>query len=387
MREAFDVLIIGAGAAGCYCAIHAAERGLRVALIEKNPSIGAKIRVSGGGRCNLTNQEISAEHYLSENPDFCRSALHRHNQWQALAWFEAAGLHFEEKTLGQLFCVQRSRGVIASLQQALDRLGVTLITDARIQSLRAENDGYQLQSNQGDWLGRQCVIATGGPAWPKLGASAFALQIARQFHLPVLPFRPALVPLTLKQPLTALSGLSCEVIVSCAGSPSFRENLLFTHHGLSGPAILQISSYWRAGEAITVNFLPDEPADALYRAKQQTPQISAQQWLKQRLPKTLAQYLIPNERPLQEYSHDALQALSGQLFARLIYPNGDEGLKKAEVCRGGVDTRCIDPRHFSVRSQTGLYFIGEALDVTGWLGGYNFQWAWSSAWCCAQALQ
>ncbi|MDO5091588.1 MAG: aminoacetone oxidase family FAD-binding enzyme [Cardiobacteriaceae bacterium] len=386
-----DILILGAGAAGLYCAIHAAARGRRVIVLEQNAHIAQKIRVSGGGRCNLTNLDIRPEAYLSHNPRFCRSALARHSQHDALAWFAAEGLTFAEKTLGQLFCEQKSRGVIAALENAALRHGVVLSTATRLEHLERDGDAFVAHSNQGIFRAEKFVIASGGPSFAKLGGSDIALRLARQFGLRSHPFRPALVPLTLNPAPSALAGASCTVRAQSGDSPVFREQLLFTHRGLSGPAILQISSYWQKGEAITLDFLPDQADDWLLQEKTQQPKRSLGNTLKTVLPAAIAQWLLQEQeddgsRALGQYRDAQLRALQARLHRWQTVPDGHEGMAKAEVSAGGIDTRDIDPKTFMGKPCPGLHAIGEALDVTGWLGGYNFQWAWSSAWCCAQGL-
>lgn len=347
----FDVLIIGGGAAGCYCAIHAAQLGLSVAILERNHSIGAKIRVSGGGRCNLTNLYIAPEAYLSSNPNFVRSALARHTQWDFLTWLESHHLKTEEKTLGQLFCVQKSRGILAVLGQALIKHQVTVITDCTVTKLEKNSQGYCVESNQGQYQGIQCVIACGGPSFPKLGATDSALHFAKQLQIANIPFRPALVPFTLRSPQTELAGISTEVIVQTENAPSFRENLLYTHRGLSGPAILQISSYWQKGNPIYVDYLPDLATDFLLQEKQQRPRQTLVSILKRHLPSKLAEYFSVNyPESLQHYSNACLQKLSKQLHSTQFYPSGTEGMKKAEVSTGGIDTRQLNPRTFEIKS-------------------------------------
>lgn len=390
--NAYQVLIIGAGAAGCYAAIHAAMRGKTVLLIEQNHDIGQKIRISGGGRCNITNLSSAPEHYLSHNPGFCRSALARHTPQDFLAWFYAQGLHTEEKTKGQLFCREKSRGVIAALQRELDRTGVTLSTHTQLKRLIYQANGYVAQTNQGAFYAEQCVIATGGSAYPKLGGSSIALKLAKQFALNAYPFIPALVPLTLPTPLINLSGISCEVIAQTIDGVSFQEQLLFTHRGLSGPVMLQLSSYWKSNTPIYINFLPNHAHTYLIEYKQSHPNHHIKTALKSALPTALAHYLSdtlapkPADTPLQHYSNADLLALMAQCQHYVFYPDGTEGLGKAEVTTGGIDTRAFNPKTFACKTQPNLYAIGEALDVTGQLGGFNFQWAWASAWCCAQAL-
>ena len=383
-----DILILGGGAAGLYCAIHAAARGKTVTVLEQNADIGQKIRVSGGGRCNLTNIHTRPEAYHSHNPRFCRSALARHSQHDALAWFTAQGLSFTEKTLGQLFCDQRSRGVIDALRHAAEHNGVTLSTDTRLHSLTHHGTHYSAATNQGTYHAAKFVIASGGASFPKLGGSDTALRLARQFGLKNHPFRPALVPLTLASPWTGLAGASCTVAAQSGASPVFRDQLLITHRGLSGPAILQISTYWQAGQTITLDFLPDAAPDHLCTEKRAHPQKTLHSHLKNTLPAALVAHLCaayPNQR-LGDYRDQHLRELENHLRRHSLIPSGHEGMGKAEASSGGIDTRDIDPKTFMSKKQPGLHIIGEALDVTGHLGGYNFQWAWSSAWCCAQAL-
>lgn len=383
----FDVIILGAGAAGCYCAIHAAERGLAVALIEKNAGIGAKIRISGGGRCNLTNLHIHPDAYLSQNPHFCRGALSRHTQHDFLAWLAAQGLSSTEKTLGQLFCEQKSRGLLAALEHRLNTADVALITDACASSITPQPSGWQVETNQGRYSAAQLVLATGGPSFPKLGASDSAIRLTKPLGIKNIPFSPALVPLLLHPAMPELAGISTAAAVSAPDAPTFCENLLFTHRGLSGPAILQISSY-RSHGAIAIDLLPDMPADFLHQAKRCGPRQRLAAILKQHLPAKLADHLAGDaHEPLQHYSRTQLDALAARLKDWRPPISGTEGMAKAEVSTGGIDTRELNPRTMMVKKHAGLYAIGEAVDVAGWLGGYNFQWAWSSAWVCAQALQ
>lgn len=382
-----SVIIIGGGAAGTYCAIHAAQRGLSVCILEKNPAIGAKLRVCGGGRCNFTNLHIKPEAYLSHNPHFCRSALAKHNQWDVLKWFDEHRLTYHEKKSGQLFCAQHSRGVIQALADELHHFGVPIHYNTCVLHIEKTENGYLLHTNQGDFAAEQLVIACGGASFAKLGATDCALTFAKSLKIANYPFRPALVPLLLSPAFPQLAGVTTEVIVKTENAPDFRDDMLFTHRGLSGPAILQISSYWQKGAALELNFLPDCPPDFLLTTKQQQPQKSLSHVLKTLLPAALVQHFIPNQQPLQQYSDAQLRAYTQQLQHYRVLPSGTEGMKKAEVCRGGIDTRTMDPRTLQIKAHADLYAIGEAVDVTGWLGGYNLQWAWSSAWCCAQALR
>ena len=384
----YDAIIIGAGAAGTYCAIHAANRGLRVLLLDHNPEPGAKIRISGGGRCNFTNTDARADTYYSHNPHFPRAALARHRPQDVLDWFGARGITWHEKHLGQIFANQRSRGILAALHGALTNSGATLQPATTLLEHHHDGEQFRLHTSRGDYRTPHLVIASGAPSYPKLGATDLALRIAKQHHIANYPYRPALVPLTLDRPPTQLAGISHDVIIQCDGAPAFRDQLLYTHRGLSGPAVLQISTYWQRGAAITLNHLPDLPADALVAAKRAQPQQTLAHFLREHLPKAVADHLArayPAE-PLQHHSDAVLRDIMHALQQHAVTPSGTEGMHKAEASSGGIDTRELDPKTFMVKKRPGLYIIGEALDVTGWLGGYNLQWAWSSAWSCAQYL-
>ena len=384
----YDAIILGAGAAGTYCAIHAASRGLRVLLLDHNPDLGAKIRVSGGGRCNFTNTGARADTYYSRNPHFPRGALARHSPQDVLAWFGARGISWHEKHLGQIFADQRARGILAALHDALADSGATLLTATTLHEQTHDDSEYHLRTSRGDYRAPQLVIACGAPSYAKLGASDLALRLAKHYHLNNYPFRPALVPLTLDRPPAQLAGISHDVIIECDGAPAFRDQLLYTHRGISGPAVLQISTFWQRGATITINHLPDLPADALVAAKRARPQHSLAQTLREHLPKAVADHLaLPYPAaPLQHHSDAVLRDIMHALQRHSVIPSGTEGMNKAEASSGGIDTRELDPKTFMVKKRPGLHVIGEALDVTGWLGGYNLQWAWSSAWCCAQYL-
>ena len=388
MTYTFDAIIIGGGASGSYCAIHAAARGLRVCLLEHNRDIGAKIRVSGGGRCNYTNLHLSAEAYHGHNPAFVRSALARHNQWQVLDWFAARGITAEEKHQGQIFAAERARGILTALHDGLTASGVHPHHHIAIHSQHYDGDRYCVETSHGDFRAPQLVIACGGPSYPKLGASDYALRVAKQYGIRNYPFRPALVPLTLATPPVGLVGISHEVSITTAGAPSFRDDLLYTHRGISGPAVLQISSYRQKDVPILINHLPDLPADYLLARKRAHPQHNLAHALRPHLPKAVADHLAAahGNRDLHAYSDAALRDIMHALQHQAVVISGSEGMNKAEVSSGGVDTRELDPKTFAVKKQPGLFIVGEALDVTGWLGGYNLQWAWSSAWCCAQHL-
>lgn len=389
----YDVIIVGAGAAGLMCAAQAGKRGRRVLLVDKAEKIGKKILISGGGRCNFTNLGVHAGAYLSHNPHFCKSALARYTPQHFLDLMRQHKLGWHEKTLGQLFCEQKAPAIVEMLWQECAQAEVELRLNTTIEDFAQVDGGFQLQTDAGEqWQAASLVIATGGPSIPRMGATDSSLQIAKRFGLKSIPFVPALVPFTFTQDmldglLAGLAGVSTEVVVSC-GQGSFREQMLFTHRGLSGPAMLQISSYWRKGMALEIDLLPGRDAYAwLQVMQQQRPKAELKTLLAEVLPQRLAQRLceqvIPN-RPLGQYADKALQAIVQQLQAWELTPSGTEGMRTAEVSLGGVDTRELSSKTFEARKVSGLYFIGETVDVTGWLGGYNFQWAWASGWCAGQ---
>lgn len=389
----YDVIIVGAGAAGLMCAAQAGKRGRRVLLVDKAEKIGKKILISGGGRCNFTNLGVHAGAYLSHNPHFCKSALARYTPQHFLDLMRQHKLSWHEKTLGQLFCEQKAPAIVEMLWQECAQAEVELRLNTTIEDFAQVDGGFQLQTDAGEqWQAMSLVIATGGPSIPRMGATDSGLQIAKRFGLKSIPFVPALVPFTFTQDvldglLAGLAGVSTEVVVSC-GQGSFREQMLFTHRGLSGPAMLQISSYWRKGMALEIDLLPGRDAYAwLQVMQQQRPKAELKTLLAEVLPQRLAQRLceqvIPN-RPLGQYADKALQAIVQQLQAWELTPSGTEGMRTAEVSLGGVDTRELSSKTFEARKVPGLYFIGETVDVTGWLGGYNFQWAWASGWCAGQ---
>ena len=389
----YDVIIVGAGAAGLMCAAQAGKRGRRVLLVDKAEKIGKKILISGGGRCNFTNLGGHAGAYLSHNPHFCKSALARYTPQHFLDLMRQHKLGWHEKTLGQLFCEQKAPAIVEMLWQECAQAEVELRLNTTIEDFAQVDGGFQLQTDAGEqWQAMSLVIATGGPSIPRMGATDSGLQIAKRFGLKSIPFVPALVPFTFTQDmldglLAGLAGVSTEVVVSC-GQGSFREQMLFTHRGLSGPAMLQISSYWRKGMALEIDLLPGRDAYAwLQVMQQQRPKAELKTLLAEVLPQRLAQRLceqvIPN-RPLGQYADKALQAIVQQLQAWELTPSGTEGMRTAEVSLGGVDTRELSSKTFEARKVPGLYFIGETVDVTGWLGGYNFQWAWASGWCAGQ---
>jgi hypothetical protein len=389
----FDVIVLGAGAAGLMAAIEAGRRGRTVLVLEKSVKPAEKIRISGGGRCNFTNLRCAPANFLSQNPRFCISALKRYTPRDFLARVEAAGIAWHEKTLGQLFCDGSSQQIIDLLLTDCAAAGVELRTEG--EALRVEKPGerFRLTTNHGEITCASLMVATGGPSIPKMGATGYAYELARQFGLTVVPPRPALVPFTFDplvlEKLKPLSGVSTEAVISC-GKTRFREALLFTHRGLSGPAVLQISSYWRPGAEITVDLLPDRDAFELLRsARSAQPRTELHNLLAELLPRRLAATLCEEaglDGRLADLSDKKLRAMADLLNRWRLKPGGTEGYRTAEVTAGGVDTTQISSKTFQANKVPGLYFIGECLDVTGWLGGYNFQWAWSSGHAAGQAV-
>ena len=390
--ETYDVVILGAGAAGLMCAAIAGKRGRRVLLLDKADKIGKKILISGGGRCNFTNLHVNPAAYLSQNPHFCKSALARYTANDFLDLMRHYHLSWHEKTLGQLFCDQKAPAIVDMLWTECQQAAVTLRLNTDVTQIQRADAQFHLQTTQGAFQAASLVIATGGPSIPRMGATDFGSHIAKQFGLKNIPFSPALVPFTFDQTLleglfAGLAGVSTPVAVSC-GDGYFREQMLFTHRGLSGPAMLQISSYWQKGAAVQIDLLPGLDAYAwLQSIQQQRPKAELKTLLAEILPNRLAQRLcetlFPN-RPLGQYGDKMLQSIAAQLHAWELTPAGTEGMRTAEVSLGGVDTRELSSKTLEVRKVPGLYFIGETVDVTGWLGGYNFQWAWASGWCAGQ---
>ncbi|WP_049292551.1 NAD(P)/FAD-dependent oxidoreductase [Franconibacter helveticus] len=393
--EQFDAVIIGAGAAGLFCAAQAGQAGCRVLLLDNGKKPGRKILMSGGGRCNFTNLYVEPSAYLSENPHFCKSALARYTQWDFIDLVGKHGIAWHEKTLGQLFCDDSAQQIVDMLMKECEKGSVTLRLRTEVLSIERDDSGYTLQLNGAHIKTPRLVIATGGLSMPGLGATPFGYKVAEQFGLKVLPTRAGLVPFTLHKPLLeqvqTLSGVAVPAVVSAENGVTFRENILFTHRGLSGPAVLQISSYWLPGEWVSVNLLPDTDLCAFLNAQREAhPNQSLKNTLAMLLPKRLVECLqelkqIP-ETTLKQLNGREQQALEESLQNWRVQPNGTEGYRTAEVTLGGVDTHALSSRTMEARNVPGLYFIGEVMDVTGWLGGYNFQWAWASAWACAQAL-
>ena len=388
-----DIAIIGAGAAGMFCAAEAARRGKRVLLIEGAASPGEKIRISGGGRCNFTNLGISEEKYLSQNPRFALSALKRFTQWDFIARVDAAGIAWHEKTLGQLFCDGSAKQIIAMLRKDLEECGVTLWLSTKIEDMTKARDGFSLTTSRGSVTAQKLVVACGGKSIPKMGASTLGYKIAEHFGIAVVETRPALVPLTFAEqdlePLKPLAGVSVTGSVSC-NKTRFEEALLFTHRGLSGPAVLQISSYWREGQAISVDLCGQtDVAVQLREMRGQAGRIALRTALGQFLPERLARHiegLSGTFGNLADQSNASLDRVARLVHDWQMRPVGTEGYRTAEVTLGGVDTYALDARTMEAKAVPGLHFIGEVVDVTGWLGGYNFQWAWSSGWAAGQAV-
>ncbi len=394
----YDALVIGAGAAGLHCAAIAGQRGARVLLIDHAGKLAEKIRISGGGRCNFTNRDTTPAQFLSENPHFCRSALARYTPQDFIALLQRHGVGFHEKHKGQLFCDEGSERVIEVLRRECEAGGVERWQPCAVRAVRRGATGVQVDTERGLVTAARLVIATGGLSIPKIGATDFGHRIAKQFGHRIVTPRPALVPLTFAAadwaPYAALAGLSLEVEVRTGPgkrAARFVEDLLFTHRGLSGPAVLQISSYWTPGEPIVVDLAPGRaPAEQLKAAKARSKrQLGNElaQWLPQRLADTwLARQGLDTTLPMPQARDRDLDALGAALAGWSLVPDGTEGWRKAEVTAGGVDTKELSQQTMESRLQPGLHFIGEVVDVTGWLGGYNFQWAWASAAACAEAV-
>jgi len=388
--ESFDVVIVGAGAAGLMCAMTAGQRGRRVLLLEHNVQPGAKILISGGGRCNFTNLEISPERFLSANPHFCKSALSRYTQHDFIALVERHRIRYHEKTLGQLFCDGSAREILAMLLAECAVARVDLRTGHSVTEI-TRTDRFRIETNKASFAAPALVLATGGLSIPKMGATGFAYETARRFDLAVIEPRPGLVPLKVTSETLelcqTLAGVSVDTIVSC-GRISFRENILFTHRGLSGPAILQISSYWREGDTLSVNLAPSlDIENFLADRKRARPKAELKTVLAEAIPARLAQALAADaDVTIANVPDRNLSALAQRLQRWQLKPTGTEGWAKAEVTVSGIDTAALSSKTMEARAVPGLFAIGEAMDVTGWLGGYNFQWAWSSGWCAGQAV-
>ncbi len=393
MRHKSDVIVIGAGAAGMMCAIRAGQRGRSVTVLDHARAPGEKIRISGGGRCNFTNINAGPKNFLSANPHFCKSALARFTPADFVAMVDRHGIAWHEKTLGQLFCDNSAKDIIFMLLDEMRAAGAAWHLGVEISGVEKTEGGFRVATSEGLFEASSLVIATGGKSIPKMGATGFAYRIAEQFGLPITETRPALVPLTLDsmllESIAPLSGISAPAEIR-HGKTAFREALLFTHRGLSGPAILQISSYWREGDAITVDIEPDiDIAAHLKKAKQVNGRQSAQTALGEILPKRLAQHIVEREGVtgnMADLSDKLLTRLADAAQNWSLKPSGSEGYRTAEITLGGIDTAALDSRSLQVKDVPSLYFIGECVDVTGWLGGYNFQWAWASGFAAGETL-
>ena len=397
-RLIYDAIVVGAGAAGLHCAAIAGQRGLRVLLIDHAEKVAEKIRISGGGRCNFTNRATTPANFLSANSHFCRSALARYTPADFIALLQRHRVKWHEKHKGQLFCDESSDDIIAMLLRECEQGSVTRWQPCGVQAVRQSAAGFELAADRGVVSARQLVIATGGLSIPKIGATDFGYRVARQFGHAIVDTRPALVPLTFDPiswaPFAALSGLSLEASIETGegkAKTAFLEDLLFTHRGLSGPAVLQISSFWRAGTPIRLDLMPGRDLNAeLIEAKQSSRRKLANE-LTELIPKRLAEaWLAPTpelaDRTLPEQRDRDLAQLAARLQRWELKPQATEGYRKAEVTAGGIDTRELSSQTLESQRVPGLHFIGEVVDVTGWLGGYNFQWAWASAAACATAL-
>lgn len=388
--QMFDAVILGAGASGLYCAVHAARRGRRIAVVDHGPKVARKVRVSGGGRCNFTNLECGAEHFLSENPHFCKSALARHTPWDVVGFFSEYGIGYEEKAAGQLFSDKGAGRMVGVLAEQCHRHGVQLLLERKINAVSGSGV-FRVETCQEVLETSRLVLALGGRSWPQVGASGLGYRLARQFGLKVVAPRPGLVPLFLAgkeaDMCRRLAGTSLPVTISCNGH-SFSDDLLFTHRGLSGPAVLQISSYWEAGHVVRIDLLPMH-AEGTIAAENRASNILFRNLLQQVLPKRIVLEFIPKnilETPASQLSNNQLQQLADVLHEWKVIPARTEGWEKAEVTLGGVDTGEISSKTFEARSIAGLHVIGELLDVTGQLGGHNLQWAWATGHAVGELL-
>lgn len=393
MSEQVDVVVIGAGAAGLMCAAQAGKRGRRVLVLDHAKKPGRKILISGGGRCNFTNYDVSANHYLCRNPHFVKSALSQYTNWDFIGLVAQYGIEYEEREHGQLFCLDSAKQIVSMLLAECDLPNVAFRYQVDIQQIDKTEAGFVLKANGLDIECTSLVVATGGLSMPKLGATPFGYKIAQQFDIPVIATRAGLVPFTLhvedKEQLADLSGIAIPCEITCASGKTFKEALLFTHRGLSGPAVLQISSYWQAGESLWINLVVDADIEHLLKQNlDKHPNQSLKNTLSKVLPKRLIEVLIERkqlvDKPLKQFNHKELEMIISTLEQWQITPNGTEGYRTAEVTLGGVDTDYISSKTMECKSIAGLYFIGEVMDVTGWLGGYNFQWCWASGYVAGQ---
>jgi predicted Rossmann fold flavoprotein len=390
--EKVDVIIVGAGAAGLMCAIEAGKRGRSVVVLDSAKKAGNKIRMAGGGKCNFTNLDVGPEHFLCGNPHFVKSALSRYTQWDFIAMVQRHGIAFHQRDHGQLFCDHSSQDILDMLRAECDLAGVAIRLRCPVTAYtRRADHHFVVTTERGSLHCQSLVIATGGLSIPTMGASPYGYQVAEHFGLAVVPTSAGLVPLTLhpadKERFSPLTGIAVPATLSCNGA-SFTENLLFTHRGLSGPAVLQISNYWYPGDTVTIDWLPgNDLGEFLHQLRQQRPKLSLKNAVAQLLPERLATTLVPEAlaaRQLAQLARTDLDDLAQRFHHFAIKPNGTEGYRTAEVTRGGVDVDGVSSKTFAAIQVPGLFFIGEVLDVSGWLGGYNLQWAWASGWCAGQ---
>ena len=389
----YDVVIIGAGAAGLFCAAQLGQAGKSVAVLDNGKKIGRKILMSGGGFCNFTNLDVTPKHYLSQNPHFVKSALSRYTNWDVISLVASYGIAYHEKELGQLFCDESSQQIVDLLQAECAKGKVDIVLRQAVVSIQKFAKNFEIQTASETYQTENLVIATGGLSMSGLGASPFGYKVAEQFGIPVVPVRASLVPFTWKEsdkPFASLSGIALPVSVSNRNQ-TFTNQMLFTHRGLSGPAILQISNYWEMGESVEIDLLPSENiVEIVQELRQSSPKLQLKTVLNRHFPKKLVelwfeQHLL-QDKVIAQLTKADLQQLEQFIHHWHFLPNGTEGYRTAEVTIGGVDTDYISSKTMEVKQVEGLYFIGEVLDVTGWLGGYNFQWAWSSAYACAQGI-
>ncbi|MDG3086809.1 NAD(P)/FAD-dependent oxidoreductase [Vibrio hannami] len=393
MSKKVDVVIIGAGAAGLMCAIEAGKRGRKVLVLDHAKKPGRKILISGGGKCNFTNYDVSASNYLCQNPHFVKSALSQYTNWDFIALVSKYGIEFEERDHGQLFCLDSAKEIVSMLLQECNGLDVEFQYQVDAHSIEKKDTGFQLHANTELVECDSLVIATGGLSMPKLGATPFGYKVAEQFGLTMVPTTAGLVPFTLhkedKELLSELSGIAIPSEITAEDGTSFKEALLFTHRGLSGPAVLQISSYWKVGQKVTINLIPETDVEELLsRSVEKHPNQSLKNTLAKVLPKRLVEQLIDrkdlSDKPLKQFNQKELSAITHLLENWEIKPNGTEGYRTAEVTLGGVNTDHISSKTMEVKTIPGLFFIGEVLDVSGHLGGFNFQWCWSSGFVAGQ---
>ncbi len=380
----FDVIIIGGGAAGLFCAIQAGKRGLKTLITEHNSEVGRKILISGGGRCNFTNKEVYANNFISQNPHFCKSALARYTPQDFIELVKSYKIQFYEKKLGQLFCKESSRQIVEMLLAECQKAKVEIRLSCEVKEVE-KGENFTIQTNQGIFESESLVMATGGLSFPKIGATDFGYKIARQFGLKIVETRPSLVPLIFaNQNFGKLAGVSVDSIVK-TGKREFRENILFTHRGLSGPAILQISNYWHKEKPISIDLLPENNALEILEKNAQSKQ-NLDNFLGKYLPNRFAESFVQNHNPINQIGKKEREKIAESLNNWQVLFNETEGYHKAEVTLGGVDTNELSSQTMESKRVKGLYFIGEVIDVTGWLGGYNFQWAWASGFACGESM-